>query len=152
MIYYIFKLKNKNMYDHPQRHRKRFWQNPTHIYDKNSPESGHRGNLMIVLPSLQLWLTLWNLIDLSVPGSSVHSVQAREAKDEKVWLGDIIPLSGKEQNLPVPGLQEDSGDSYNYCDSHYQKEITLLCLMFPWGVRSIEHKGWWNWDHSLCCH
>ena len=33
------------MYDHLNRYRKIFWQNSTHIYDKNSPESGHRGNI-----------------------------------------------------------------------------------------------------------
>ena len=32
-------------YDHLNRCRKSFWQNSTHISDKNSPESGHRGNL-----------------------------------------------------------------------------------------------------------
>lgn len=69
-----------------------------------------------------------------------------------MWLGDIIPSSGKEQNLPVLGLQEDSGDNYNYFDNYYQKEITIPSLMFPWGVRSVEHKGWWYWDHSSCCH
>ena len=28
-----------------KKHRKSIWQNPTPIYDRNSPESGHRGNL-----------------------------------------------------------------------------------------------------------
>ena len=32
-------------YDHLNRCGKSFWQNSTPIYDKNSPESGHRGNL-----------------------------------------------------------------------------------------------------------
>ena len=33
------------MYDHPQRHRKRFWQNSAQIYDRNTPESAHRENI-----------------------------------------------------------------------------------------------------------
>ena len=37
-------MKNKN-YDYLNRCRKSFQQNSTPIYDKNSPESGHRGNL-----------------------------------------------------------------------------------------------------------
>lgn len=50
-------------------------------------------------------------------------------------------LSGKEQNLPALGLQEDSGDNYNYCDNHYQKEITIPPLMFPCGSEALNTKG-----------
>ena len=33
-------------YDHLSRCRRSFWKNSTPIYDKNSTESGHRGNLL----------------------------------------------------------------------------------------------------------
>ena len=38
-------IEEEKPYDHFNRCRKSFWQNSTPIYDKNSPESGHRGNL-----------------------------------------------------------------------------------------------------------
>ena len=36
--------------------QKNFWQNSTHIYDKNSPECGHRGNLLQHNKS-HIWVT-----------------------------------------------------------------------------------------------
>ena len=45
LINHINKLKNTKLYDHLNRCRKSFWQISTPIYDKTSPESGHRGNL-----------------------------------------------------------------------------------------------------------
>ena len=45
VIHHINNLKNKNHMIILMDAKKRFWQNSTPIYDKNSPESGHRRNL-----------------------------------------------------------------------------------------------------------
>ena len=38
-------MKGQNLYDHLNRWRKHTWQNSTSIYDKNSQQSGYRGNV-----------------------------------------------------------------------------------------------------------
>ena len=40
------------MYGHHNRYRKSFWQNSIPIYDKNYPESGHRGNLPQIIKAI----------------------------------------------------------------------------------------------------
>ena len=39
-------MEGEKPYDHLNICRKSFWQNSAPIYDKNLPESGHRGNLL----------------------------------------------------------------------------------------------------------
>ena len=42
---FVLVLWKKKLYNHLNRYRKSFWQNPTPIYDKNPLKSGHSGNL-----------------------------------------------------------------------------------------------------------
>ena len=44
-MWYTILTNWKKTYDHLNKWRKNFWQNSTSIYDKNSPERGHRGTL-----------------------------------------------------------------------------------------------------------
>ena len=46
------KEKEKKTYNHLCRCRKSFWQNSTPIYDKNSPESGHRGTYLNIIKAM----------------------------------------------------------------------------------------------------
>ena len=45
MIHHINRMKDKKSYDHIKICRKSIWQNPVPIYDKNSQQSGNRGNI-----------------------------------------------------------------------------------------------------------
>ena len=130
-----------------------FWQNSTTIYDKNSPEIAHRGNLPQYQFSYSVVLDLWphGLQHTSLPGPSPTSRAYSNSCLKSWWCHttisfSVVPFSFHHQSFPASG---SFPVSQFFTSGDQSIGVSTSAPVLPMNIQDWFPLGWTGWISSL---